>query len=193
MSSYIIKHEDSKLNYFQYKNLFENSQYYFDYSVIGINKMEKNKKSLQIDYDFTEFGKTVYTEEEQKSLQPQGSKHSIGIDLRYAGYNIVIPPETTIKLPLGIKFRMPLNMFAKIEPRSSLNLKSIYSSTGIIDSDYNKEVHAVIRNLNKEPIIIQSGERICQIIFYEKLPIELTNTSFDDEGRGDGFGSSGAI
>jgi dUTP pyrophosphatase len=62
-----------------------------------------------------------------------------------------------------------------------------------VDSDYRGEVGVILINLSNEPFVIESGERIAQMVIArheqgELIPVEV----LDDTERADGgFGHSG--
>lgn len=59
--------------------------------------------------------------------------------------------------------------------------------------DYRGEVGIPVINLNSEPVWIESGERICQVVFNEVTKItwkEVTFLSTTERGEG-GFGHTG--
>ncbi|WP_439329081.1 dCTP deaminase domain-containing protein, partial [Corynebacterium diphtheriae] len=56
--------------------------------------------------------------------------------------------------------------------RSSLGVKYwlvLANSTGVIDADYRGEIIAVVRNIGEMTVIIEPGDRFCQIVIH-KLP-----------------------
>jgi len=95
-----------------------------------------------------------------------------------------------VRIPLGVKFSMPLGTFGMLVLRSSVWSLSIPAGIGIIDSDYRGEVHVQI--LSMSPREIEKYARICQIVF---VPNNVTLNRVDklsDTTRGaGGFGSTG--
>ena len=91
---------------------------------------------------------------------------------------------------------MPEGVEAQIRPRSGLALNTgltVANAPGTIDADYRGEIKVLLINLGTEPVIIDHGMRIAQMIFSPvlKATFQLTN-SLDDTSRGDGgFGSTG--
>ena len=91
---------------------------------------------------------------------------------------------------------MPKGVEAQIRPRSGLALKTgltVANAPGTIDSDYRGEIKVLLINLGAEPVTIDHGMRIAQMIFSPvlKATFQLTNR-LDDTSRGDGgFGSTG--
>jgi dUTP pyrophosphatase len=104
-------------------------------------------------------------------------------------------------VPAGIAVHMgnPY-MAATIAPRSGLGHKKglvLGNSIGVIDADYQGPIMVSVWNRNApgtEPIVIQPGERIAQMMFVPVLrPVFTTVEEFSaDTARGaGGFGSTG--
>lgn len=104
-------------------------------------------------------------------------------------------------VPAGIAVHMgnPY-MAATIAPRSGLGHKKglvLGNSIGVIDADYQGPIMVSVWNRNApgtEPIVIQPGERIAQMMFVPVLrPVFTTVQEFSaDTARGaGGFGSTG--
>ena len=77
--------------------------------------------------------------------------------------------------------------------RSKLALEGIVVETGLWDSDYRGPVHCVLRNCSGTARRIQSGERICQLVFVPVPSVNWTTVDqLDETERGEnGFGSTG--
>ena len=70
-------------------------------------------------------------------------------------------------IPTGIAIALPIGFEAQIRPRSGLALKqglTLLNSPGTIDSDYRGEIQIIAINLGAEPIVIQRGQRIAQMV-----------------------------
>src|SRR5207245_6082728 len=70
-------------------------------------------------------------------------------------------------IPTGIAIALPLGFEAQIRPRSGLAIKqglTMVNSPGTIDSDYRGEIQLIAINLGTEPIMIQRGQRIAQMV-----------------------------
>ena len=82
-------------------------------------------------------------------------------------------------------------------PRSGLAIKkglSIVNAPGLIDSNYRGELKVIAINLDpKEPITIEIGDRIAQLVIMKVEEAKFNQVdSLDDSERGTGgFGSSG--
>ena len=123
---------------------------------------------------------------------------SAGVDLQAAltEGSIELIPHQRAAVPTGLFIAMPEGVEAQIRPRSGLALKTgltVANAPGTIDSDYRGEIKVLLINLGAEPVIIDHGMRIAQMIFSPvlKATFQLTNR-LDDTSRGDGgFGSTG--
>ena len=129
--------------------------------------------------------------------QHQGDQ---GFDLKVCHLEptLVIPPKTTVMVPLGVKDRtMHSGWYAALYARSSLQKRGLFlaNGVGVIDQGYTGEIQAPLYNVTDEPVILLKGERICQLVFHAAFNQNVTQVSefVDEEARGDaGFGSTGA-
>ena len=87
-------------------------------------------------------------------------------------------------------------MECQVRPRSGLALKhgiTLPNSPGTIDPDYRGELRVIMHNLGSEPVTLERGERIAQLVFarFEAPEIEeVEELSATERGKG-GFGSTG--
>lgn len=78
---------------------------------------------------------------------------------------IVVYPEQTVLIPLGIKVAIKPGYKLTLKPRSGLALKhsiTLTNSPATIDSDYRGEVGAIIQNTGEKKFIVEPFMRICQ-------------------------------
>ena len=82
---------------------------------------------------------------------------------------------------------------AKIYPKSSLSLQSIFLGSGVVDSDYRGNVRVILTTLSNRTNRAETGDRIAQVLFVRKEEPEFEEVeNFDETSRGTkGFGSSG--
>ena len=81
--------------------------------------------------------------------------------------DIELAPMTRALIPTGIAIALPVGFEAQIRPRSGMALKqgfTLVNSPGTIDSDYRGEIQIIAINLGAEPIVIQRGQRIAQMV-----------------------------
>ena len=110
--------------------------------------------------------------------------------------DILINPGERVAVSTGLYLELPANMEAQIRPRSGLAIKSgitVLNSPGTIDSDYRGEVKVILINLSRDNFIVQSGDRIAQMVFSKPEQVFFKNIKIlTSTERGDGgFGSTG--
>jgi len=130
-------------------------------------------------------------------LPGYSTDHSAGMDLRAFIENpIVLKPLERVLVPTGLYIEIPVGYEAQIRPRSGLALKkgiTVLNTPGTIDADYRGEIGVILINLSNQEVIIETGERICQMIISKHEHVELTcvhELSETNRGTG-GFGSTG--
>ncbi len=126
-----------------------------------------------------------------------GSSCSAGADLYAATEdNIDVQPGETVIVPTGIAVEIPDGYVGLVYARSGIATKkglAPANKVGVIDSDYRGELKVVLYNHSSAPAVVESGERIAQLIITPYLKCEFTETdSLSDTARGgNGFGSTG--
>ncbi len=109
---------------------------------------------------------------------------------------IIAKPHDLVAIPTGLKLQIPLGYFGAIYPRSSAGIKlrvRLANTTGIIDSDYRGEIVIFIINEGEEDLVINKGDRLCQMVIqpYIQVDFEVVD-SLDETQRGEGgIGSTG--
>jgi len=122
---------------------------------------------------------------------------SAGMDLRAKlSEPILLKSLERTLVPTGIFIELPEGYEAQIRPRSGLAIKkgiSLVNTPGTIDADYRGEIKIILINLSHEDFIVETGERIAQMIIsrHEKAVWEEVD-ELNKTSRGDGgFGHSG--
>lgn len=122
------------------------------------------------------------------------SKTAAGFDLHSLEEYRLYPGERRL-FSTGIAMAIPDFCVGLIWPRSGLATKGIDTMAGVIDSDYRGEIKVLLINHSEEPILIEQGQRIAQLLIQsvnnwleDRLVLQLDDTS---RGYG-GFGSTGA-
>ena len=114
------------------------------------------------------------------------SRETLTIAARQVGY-----------VPLNIAVELPPHHWALVAARSSLHKKGLYlaNGIGIGDEDYcgnDDEYRAALLNFTDQPVTIEKGERLCQMIILPREQVELIEVdSLGSKNRG-GFGSTGS-
>jgi len=116
----------------------------------------------------------------------------LGIDL-FSAEDCEIPPSGQAAISTGIAVEMPQGWGGLLKDRSSLALKRLYLSAGVIDNGYRGEIKVLLRNESPEPYKISAGAKIAQMI-----PVPVTDWRIEEAGElrdsernAQGFGSSG--
>jgi len=122
---------------------------------------------------------------------------SAGMDVRaFVDIPITLEPLERTLVKTGLYAELEKGFEIQVRPRSGLALKkgiTVLNTPGTIDADYRGEIGVILINLSKEKFIINSGDRIAQLVVskHEQPTIKLTD-SLGDTKRGDkGFGSTG--
>ena len=122
---------------------------------------------------------------------------SAGMDLRASlEESIVLKPFQRLVVKTGLFISLQQGYEAQIRPRSGLALKkgiTVINSPGTIDADYRGEIGVILINLSDSDFVINTGDRIAQMIIAKHETIEWEAVDkLDDSVRGDkGFGSTG--
>lgn len=105
-------------------------------------------------------------------------------------------PRARALIPTGLAMAIPNGFEGQVRPRSGLAWKhgvTVVNAPGTIDCDYRGEVKVQLINLGHEPVTIQRGDRIAQLVI---APVTLARlapvTQLSETTRGEGgFGSTG--
>lgn len=152
-----------------------------------------SKEQYLKDFEFKEDACEVYS----KLKKPhRATAMSAGYDF-YSPFDFHLEPGKTIKIPTGIRTKMPEDYVLMIYPRSGLGFKyrlQLNNTVGVIDSDYYNalnEGHIMIKITNDsnegKALDIKAGEGFAQGIFMQYGIVE------DDDAkdiRVGGFGST---
>jgi dUTP pyrophosphatase len=107
-----------------------------------------------------------------------------------------LAPGERALVPTGLVLEIPPGFEGQVRPRSGLALRhglTVLNSPGTIDSDYRGEVGVILVNLGGEPITLERGERIAQLVFarVESVDFEEVDEVGETGRGGGGFGSTG--
>lgn len=95
----------------------------------------------------------------------------------------------------GLRCEIPEGWVMLVFARSSLGLKRLIipNSVGVIDSDYRGEIKVPLLYLGDEPISIQAGQRIAQVMLIKRhrAAFEKRDSLGETDRGSGGFGSTG--
>jgi dUTP pyrophosphatase len=102
-------------------------------------------------------------------------------------------------IPTGLRVEIPPGYEGQVRPRSGKAVKkglSLPNTPGTIDADYRGEIKVAVINLDREPIFIEPGEKIAQLVFApvfqsEFVMVESPHQLNSTDRQEGGFGSTG--
>ncbi len=122
---------------------------------------------------------------------------SAGMDLPAAiEETIVLESLERTAIPTGLQIAIPDGFEGQVRPRSGLAFRhglTVTNAPGTIDSDYRGELKVLLVNLGKDPVTIERGMRIGQLVIAPVVQASVSEVATLDEtqrGAG-GFGSTG--
>lgn len=127
----------------------------------------------------------------------QASGGSAGFDLRAAVDRAeTLSPGEFRAFPTGLAVAIPEGWEGQVRPRSGLARKhgvTVLNSPGTVDSDYRGEIQVVLIHHGSEPLVIERGDRIAQMLLKRVEPItwQWVDSLPATDRAGGGFGSSG--
>jgi len=131
------------------------------------------------------------------SLPTYATQASAGLDIRaFLEGAITLQPLERALIPTGLFIELPIGYEAQIRPRSGLAIKhgiTCLNSPGTIDADYRGEIKVILINLGNEPVTINDGDRIAQMVVQKIEQVEFVQVEVlgsTDRGAG-GFGHTG--
>ena len=114
----------------------------------------------------------------------------------YVREGTTIAPGAVEIVPLNMAIQPPRGHFVLMAPRSSMFKRGLKmaNDVGIFDEDYcgnNDEYRLVLHNFTKEPVTVEKGDRLAQIIVlpFDRVEWEEVD-SLKNENRG-GLGTTG--
>ncbi len=126
------------------------------------------------------------------------SEFAAGADLVAAiDEKLIIPPGGRIAVGTGLALAISTGYEGQVRPRSGMAIRhglTVVNAPGTIDSDYRGEVKVLLVNVGQEPVCIEPGQRIAQLIIAPVVQAEFCVVDeLSETGRGaQGFGSTGS-
>jgi dUTP pyrophosphatase len=119
-----------------------------------------------------------------------------GLDL-HAAEAVTLAPGARALVPTGLALAIPTGFAAFVLPRSGLALRhgvTLLNTPGLIDAGYRGEIKVLLVNHGAEPVVLNRGDRVAQLVVQRVEQVALTPVSeLPDSVRGaGGFGSTGA-
>ena len=128
------------------------------------------------------------------SIPAKAKEGDSGFDL-YLSEDVTLEPGEMKLCKTGIQVELPENYEFQVRPRSSnpKKLLIIPNSPGTVDNLYRGEVRVWLYNTSNESMLLQKGERYCQLIpcRVDQMELEIVNELNKTERGDGGFGHTG--
>lgn len=122
-----------------------------------------------------------------------------GLDLYSPVDTIVFPrwrkgAKHSATIDTGVHVAIPVGYVGDVKSKSSLMMQDIITD-GTVDSGYTGSIRVKLWNLGVEPVHIQAGQKIAQLVLKRIItPVPVLVDSLEETDRGEGgFGSTGAF
>ncbi|HEX8129836.1 MAG TPA: dUTP diphosphatase [Pyrinomonadaceae bacterium] len=127
-------------------------------------------------------------------LPSRGSGAAAGLDL-CAIEAVTLEAGARAAVRTGLSVAIPRGFYGRVAPRSGLAVRhGLDVLAGVIDSDYRGEIICALVNHGREPLTLEAGQRVAQLIVEAIItPDAAWADALDETARGaGGFGSTGA-
>jgi dUTP pyrophosphatase len=130
-------------------------------------------------------------------LPAYATDRAAGLDLRAAlEEELLLAPGERALVPTGIELALPPGHEGQVRPRSGLAVRrglTLLNTPGTVDEDYRGEIRVLLVNLGSEPVRIERGERIAQLVVAPVRRVEVREAEeLPETERGTGgFGHTG--
>lgn len=147
----------------------------------------------KVRYTFSNVDVVSYTLDEGGVAPERASAWAAGYDMR-ANCKVTIEPGRCALVGTGVHMAIPMHMYGRLAPRSSLAYKHrVFVNAGVIDADYTGEIKLLLHNAGDEDFNCEIGDRVGQLIFELKgdpILSQVSELAATQRGTG-GFGSTG--
>lgn len=125
---------------------------------------------------------------------------SSGMDVRaFCEESIVIEPNHRALIKTGLHVGLPTDYEIQVRPRSGLALKkgiTVVNTPGTVDESYKGEIGIILINHGDEPFVVNSGDRIAQLVLQKVpkinwIPVDTIEELGESERGEGGFGHTG--
>ena len=131
------------------------------------------------------------------SIPKAAHRGDAGFDLSASRAVDLLPGERAL-VPTGLAIEIPDGFAGLVVPRSGLAIRngiSVVNGPGLLDSGYRGELQVILINHGQEPVRIEVGDRIAQLMVVAVPEIvwrEADDLSQSERGAS-GFGSTGGF
>ena len=122
----------------------------------------------------------VYKFDPNATIPTRGSDGAAGFDLK-ASRGVDIEPGSQLRVSTGLGFSIPQGYCGQITKGRVLTVKKYKPENDIIDGDRVEELHVLIHNTGSQPLQIEMGETIAQIIIHRVLTLPMVEVCDDEQ------------
>lgn len=118
----------------------------------------------------------------------------VGLDMCSREETCVLNPGDRKNFFCGFALEFPIGYAAIVKDKSSLPKNhGVHVMGGVYDSGYRGEYNVCLINLGQEPVTIEKGQKIAQLVIFPVAIAEFEEVNeLSESARGDGrFGSTG--
>lgn len=98
----------------------------------------------------------------------------VGIDLSIKE-SITLAPGQSKNIDFNETIKLPIDIYSDFKQRSSYSRKGVFATTGIYDPGYEGSIGCTLYNLGAEPITIEAGTRVGQMLFFKAEAASVYN------------------
>lgn len=105
-------------------------------------------------------------------LPTRAHEEDAGYDLRspVAG---VVPAGGSMVVDTGVHVQIPRRFVGMVKSKSGLNVNHGITSEGVVDAGYTGSVVVKLYNRGEEPVVIERGQKISQLVFMPIVAPEI--------------------
>ena len=122
----------------------------------------------------------------------RATKGSAGMDIYNNGETVALGLNEIEDVQTLTAFKIPKGYVGYLHVRSGIGFRGVtmINGVGVIDSDYTQYVGLRFYNVGTEPVTLERGERVAQLVVHKDLRRTKRKLSLKQTKRG-GFGSTG--
>lgn len=135
--------------------------------------------------------------DEGAKMPERAHEADAGLDL-YSPVKTILPVQTawtdgSVCIDTGVHIEIPAGYVGMIKSKSGLNVNFGVTSEGVIDSGYTGSIMVKLYNHGKQPVQIEKGQKISQLVLMPIITpeLELVDGMKKTERGAGGFGSTG--
>lgn len=136
--------------------------------------------------DLSQTEKITFLRSRPDQLIPRkATPQSVGWNLfTLPNFNCVIHPGDSRLIPMGIRFGFPKGYYGQLQSRSQLAFQhGIYVQAGVIDPDYDGDIHVLLHNFGKRDYHVNANTAICQLILLRYQEQQMVEVDYSKQLR----------